>query len=269
MPEKQLAIYRGEPSVFLPQVVGKPLTDTGSTDFTKTLVKWGETAAKKLQYALVELFDVVGSAVLVVPDLLEKFYKEIKNIFIDAKIEFSQYNVGQIQAAIEKYVRNQVTKNTKTIIEEAQGESRILNLKIAKKKVKLGGGLPDQKEAARKAIAELVQKQSDVLAKAKAKIEQLIPEKTPLKNILISNNPRYGTSIEDVEKFREEILTLVREKLIGPEDKLLSGALKTELKDAFDLISKSAVKGAALIEKLKADAIFAKKAATDKITSPG
>jgi hypothetical protein len=226
-----------------------------------TLETAGTAIADNLQYALVELYELVAKTVLVVPDLLEKFYTEVKNIFVDAKIEFSQYNVGRIQALIEKYVKEQVKKSTKEVIEAANRKYK--KKKAAKLTQRGKNGIAkdaDQVEAAKKAIKRLKEEQSQILADAKAEVNRLVPDNNPLLNVLISNDPKIGTSEEDVRRFRREILKLVEELLIGSE------ANKDGVKNAVSTINASAVEGAALIEKLKADALATKRAQLAKLT---
>ena len=226
-----------------------------------TLETAGTVIADNLQYALVGLYELVAKAVLIVPDLLEKFYTEVKNIFVDAKIEFSQYNVGRIQASIEKYVKEQVKKSTKVVIEAANNKYRVKEAaKFAQRGKKGIAKDAGQVEAAKKAIKRLEKEQSQILADAKAEVDRLIPDENPLSNVLISNDPKIGTSEEDVRRFRREILKLVEELLIG------SKANKDGVKNAVSTINSSAIEGAALIEKLKADALATKRAQLAKIT---
>lgn len=226
-----------------------------------TLETAGSAIADNLQYALVGLYDLVAKAVLIVPDLLESFYTEVKNIFVDAKIEFSQYNVGRIQASIEKYVKEQVKKSTKVVIEAANRKYKLKKVAELTQRQKKGmAKSAGQVEAAKKAIKRLKEEQSQILADAKAEVGRLIPDNNPLSNVLISNDPKIGTSEEDIKRFRRVILKLVEELLIGPEDE------KDGVKNAFSTINSSAVKGAALIEKLKADALAFKRAQLAKIT---
>ncbi|MGB0549549.1 MAG: hypothetical protein ACPGR8_10475 [Limisphaerales bacterium] len=222
----------------------------------------GTAIADNLQYALVGLYELVAKAVLIVPDLLENFYTEVKNIFVDAKIEFSQYNVGRIQASIEKYVKEQVLKSTKVVIEAAKNKYRVKKAaKLAQRGKKGIAKDAGQKKAAEEAIARLEKEQSQILADAKAEVGRLVPDDNPLANVLISNDPKIGTSEEDVRRFRREILKLVEELLIGSEtDSKRDKGDKDGVKNAFSTINSSAVKGAALIEKLKADALAIKRA---------